>query len=164
MYGNRHENDQDFPEYHAEIYRLKQNDPHFTQLLSEYDDTDKHNNGLEHQLQPVSDGYFSDLKRRRVLLKDRLFAILRQHSFTCLKPGRRVIAAPFSKPTTFRITTPAPPPARRRSSRSRPAPRAAPPAGRFASRKISRAHVARCRPRDAPPPARADGRKVSRSR
>jgi len=82
MYGIRHVIDQDFPEYHAEIYRLKHNDPHFTQLLSEYDDTDKQIYGLEQQLQPVSDGYFSDLKRRRVLLKDRLYAILRQHSFT----------------------------------------------------------------------------------
>jgi len=64
MYGIRHVIDQDFPEYHAEIYRLKHNDPHFTQLLSEYDDTDKQIYGLEQQLQPVSDGYFSEAAAR----------------------------------------------------------------------------------------------------
>lgn len=82
MYGIRHDIDQDFPEYHAEISRLKHNDPSFAQLLDEYDDTDKRIYGLEQQLQPVSDGYFAELKRRRVLLKDRLHAILRQHAFT----------------------------------------------------------------------------------
>lgn len=82
MYGIRHDIDREFPEFQAEISRLKNNDPLFTQLLVEYDDTDKRIYGLEQQAQPVSDGYFSTLKRRRVLLKDRLYAILRQHSFT----------------------------------------------------------------------------------
>lgn len=81
MYGIRHDIAGDFPEFHAEISRLKNNDPHFTQLLNEYDDTDKIIYGLEQQAQPVSDSYFSDLKRRRVLLKDRLYAMLRQHAY-----------------------------------------------------------------------------------
>lgn len=80
MYGIRHDIDQDFPQYRAAISRLKHNDPLFSQILNEYDDTDKRICGLEQQLQPVSDGYFSDLKRRRVLLKDRLYALLRQHA------------------------------------------------------------------------------------
>ena len=80
MFGIRHDIDRDFPEFHAEISRLKNNDPLFTQLLDVYDNTDKQIYGLEQQLQPVSDDYFSDLKRRRVILKDQIYAILRKHS------------------------------------------------------------------------------------
>lgn len=81
MYGIRHGIERDFPEFNAEISRLKNNDTHFTRLLAEYDETDKQIYGLEQQSQPVSDDYFSTLKRRRALLKDELYTILRQHSF-----------------------------------------------------------------------------------
>ncbi len=81
MYGIRHDLERDFPEFNMEISRLKHNDTQFSRLLAEYDDTDKEIYGLEQQSLPVSDDYFSSLKRRRALLKDQLYTILRQHSF-----------------------------------------------------------------------------------
>ncbi len=82
MYGIRHDIERDFPEFNAEISRLKNNDSQFTRLLAEYDETDKQIYGLEQQSQPVSDDYFGALKRHRASLKDQLYTILRQHSFT----------------------------------------------------------------------------------
>lgn len=82
MYGIRHDIERDFPEFNAEISRLKHNDTRFMQLLAEYDETDKKIYGLEQQSQPVSDDYFGTLKRRRALLKDQLYTILRRHSFS----------------------------------------------------------------------------------
>jgi len=82
MYGVRHIIEREFPEFQMEIHRLKNNDPDFVRLLVEYDETDKKIYGLEQQSQPVSDDYFGTLKRQRVVLKDQLYSILKQHSFS----------------------------------------------------------------------------------
>ena len=81
MFGVRHIIEREFPEFQMEISRLKNNDPDFVRLLVEYDETDKKIYGLEQQSLPVSDAYFGDLKRHRVVLKDQLYSILRQRSF-----------------------------------------------------------------------------------
>ena len=82
MLGVRHIIEREFPEFQTEISRLKNNDPDFVRLLVEYDETDKRIYGLEQQSLPVSDDYFGNLKRHRVLLKDQLYTILKQHSFS----------------------------------------------------------------------------------
>ncbi len=82
MFGVRHDIEREFPEFGLEINRLKNNDPDFVRLLVAYDETDKKIYGLEQQSLPVSDDYFGNLKRQRVLLKDQLYTILRQHTFT----------------------------------------------------------------------------------
>ena len=82
MYGVRHIIDREFPEFQMEIHRLKNNDPDFGRLLIEYDETDKKIYGLEQQSLPVSDDYFGTLKRHRVVLKDQLYSILKQRSFS----------------------------------------------------------------------------------
>jgi len=82
MYGVRHIIAREFPEFQMEIHRLKNNDPDFLRLLAEYDETDKKIYGLEQQSLPVSDDYFGTLKRQRVALKDQLYYILKQRSFS----------------------------------------------------------------------------------
>ena len=82
MFGVRHIIEREFPEFQTEINRLKNNDPDFVRLLVEYDETDKTIYGLEQQSLPVSDDYFGNLKRQRLLLKDQLYSILKQHSYT----------------------------------------------------------------------------------
>ena len=82
MFGVRHIIERDFPEFQTEITRLKNNDPDFVRLLVEYDETDKAIYGLEQQSLPVSDDYFGSLKRHRVTLKDQLYSILKQHTFS----------------------------------------------------------------------------------
>jgi len=82
MFGVRHVIEREFPEFQAEINLLKNNNPDFVRLLVEYDETDKTIYGLEQQNQPVSDDYFGNLKRQRMVLKDQLYSILRQRSDT----------------------------------------------------------------------------------
>jgi uncharacterized protein YdcH (DUF465 family) len=82
MFGVRHVIEREFPEFQTEISRLKNNDPDFLRLLVEYDETDKKIYGLEQQSLPVSDDYFGNLKRQRLALKDQLYTILKQRSFS----------------------------------------------------------------------------------
>lgn len=82
MFGVRHFIERDFPGLASEITRLKNKDPDFDRLLDEYDETDKKIYGLEQQSMPVSDDYFAHLKRQRVALKDQLYSILKQHTFS----------------------------------------------------------------------------------
>lgn len=82
MFGVRHVIEGEFPEFQTKINQLKNNDPNFTRLLVEYDETDKKIYGLEQQSVPISDAHFGDLKRHRLVLKDQLYSILKQHSFS----------------------------------------------------------------------------------
>ena len=82
MFGVRHIIEREFPEYQMEINRLKSNDPDFMRLVEEYDETDKKIYGLEQQSLPISDDHFGNLKRHRLALKDQLYSILKQHSYT----------------------------------------------------------------------------------
>lgn len=82
MYGVRHVIEGEFPEFQKEINRLKNKDPDFTRLLVEYDETDKRIYGLEQQSVPISDAHFGGLKRHRLVLKDQLYSILKQQTFS----------------------------------------------------------------------------------
>ncbi|MEJ2552467.1 MAG: YdcH family protein [Gammaproteobacteria bacterium] len=82
MYGVRHVIEGEFPEFQRAINRLKNKDPDFTRLLVEYDETDKRIYGLEQQSVPISDAHFGDLKRHRLVLKDQLYSILKQQTFS----------------------------------------------------------------------------------
>ncbi len=78
MYGVRHHLAQEFPEFRGTINYLKKNDDEFARLLNQYHDTDKKIYGFEQQMQPVADNYMEQLKKWRLQLKDRLYAILRR--------------------------------------------------------------------------------------
>ena len=82
MFGVRHIIEREFPEFQMEIDLLKSNDPDFMRLVEEYDETDKKIYGLEQQSLPISDDHFGSLKRHRLALKDQLYSILKQHSFS----------------------------------------------------------------------------------
>ena len=80
MFGVRHEIAHEFPEYQSIISRLKNIDPTFNRLLVEYDRTDKKIYGIEQQQVPVTDDYLHELKRQRLLLKDRVYQFIRDVS------------------------------------------------------------------------------------
>ena len=82
MFGVRHIIEREFPEFQLEINRLKNDDPDFVRLLVEYDETDKKIYGLEQQSLPISDDHFGSLKRHRLALKDQLYSILKQQTFS----------------------------------------------------------------------------------
>jgi uncharacterized protein YdcH (DUF465 family) len=79
MFGERHHLITEFPELRHTINHLKTHDEQFALLFDEYDVTDKKIYGYEQKMQPISDTYMESLKKRRLLLKDRLYTILRRH-------------------------------------------------------------------------------------
>lgn len=80
MFGVRHHLQQEFPEFLNNISTLKNNNPDFADLLTQYDITDKKIYGIERQMRPVPDYYVGDLKKERVNLKDRIYVMLKRSS------------------------------------------------------------------------------------
>jgi len=66
----------EFPQMHERIHELKISNPKFAGLYRQYDETDKEIYRIEEQIETPSDKYAEDLKKRRVLLKDQLYAML----------------------------------------------------------------------------------------
>jgi len=77
MLGEAHDLLHEFPDLESKINALREDDPEFARLMIEYDDLDTRIRELEELGQPVCDETIEDMKKRRVLLKDRLYAILR---------------------------------------------------------------------------------------
>ncbi len=67
---SRHPLHEEFPSFFSKLQSMKQQDSSFASLVSEYDITDKKIHGLESSSLPVSDAHISQLKRRRLNLKD----------------------------------------------------------------------------------------------
>ncbi|NOY70780.1 MAG: DUF465 domain-containing protein [Gammaproteobacteria bacterium] len=75
MYSVRHHLSNDFPEFKTRIEYLKNSDAEFIRLLNQYHATDEKISGREKSINS-SEGV-EPLKRWRVQLKDRLYAILK---------------------------------------------------------------------------------------
>jgi len=70
----------EFPEYREMIHRLKLEDPEFREIFDVYHELDRRIYRIEQDIEPVEDELRAQLKRRRVLLKDRLCARLEEAS------------------------------------------------------------------------------------
>lgn len=66
----------EFPEHREALHRLKLSDTHFARLATEYEDVDKEIVRIEDAVEPASDVVLETLKKRRLLLKDQLYARL----------------------------------------------------------------------------------------
>ena len=66
----------EFPEHAEVIARLREEDETFHHLMDEYNWLDSHIRSLEEHDMPVSDFHFEEMKKRRVLLKDKLYALI----------------------------------------------------------------------------------------
>ena len=76
MLGESHDLLHEFPEYADKIAELRKSNDVFHNLMDEYDWLDAHVRSLEEVNSPISDEHMEELKKRRLLLKDRLYAIL----------------------------------------------------------------------------------------
>jgi len=76
MLGESHDLLHEFPEYTDKIAELRASNEVFHNLMDEYDWLDAHVRSLEELNTPISDFHMEELKKRRLLLKDRLYAIL----------------------------------------------------------------------------------------
>ena len=77
MLGEHHDIDHEFPKYHDKIVELSERDPEFAALMKEHDRLDDEIRDLEEHDSPVSDVYLEDQKKKRALLKDKVYDILR---------------------------------------------------------------------------------------
>lgn len=78
MQQEHHDLVHEFPEYREEIHRLKTSNEHFKELFDAYHKIDREVYRVEYNIEPRSDIEMEDLKKRRLLLKDELFKILKQ--------------------------------------------------------------------------------------
>ena len=77
MLGESHDLMHEFPEFKEKIREMRQNDAAFAQIMDDYDQLDAQIRDLEELGSPVADETIEDLKKRRVALKDKLYALLR---------------------------------------------------------------------------------------
>lgn len=68
----------EFPDHHHTIRHLKMNDAHFGKLFDNYHEVEGEVHKLEQDNSPVEDEYLETLKKRRLKLKDELFAMIKK--------------------------------------------------------------------------------------
>lgn len=79
MYGEHHDLRHDLPDHADSIHDLKVSDNHFARLFDEYHEIDREVRRIEMEIEARSDVAMEDLKKRRILLKDELLAMIRVH-------------------------------------------------------------------------------------
>jgi uncharacterized protein YdcH (DUF465 family) len=77
MLGEPHDLVHEFPELVDKIAALRANDEHFADLMQQYNDLDARIRRIEELGNPVADETIEELKKERLLLKDRLYEVLR---------------------------------------------------------------------------------------
>lgn len=77
MLGESHDLLHEFPDLEAKIATLCASNEEFVQLMKDYDGLDAQVRKLEELGIPVADETIEDLKKERLLRKDRLYEILR---------------------------------------------------------------------------------------
>ncbi|TSE30066.1 YdcH family protein [Tepidimonas charontis] len=67
-----------FPEYRDLISKLKTSDHHFARLFDKHNELDERIQRMEQGIEPGSHEQIETLKKEKLLLKDQLYAILRE--------------------------------------------------------------------------------------
>ena len=68
---------EEFPELKDAIHTLKTSDNHFAKKFDEYDDVNKELHRIAEEIETPSDEYIEQLKKKRVAIKDELYATLK---------------------------------------------------------------------------------------
>jgi len=71
-----HELPAEFPEHKERIHELKMSDGHFSRLFDEYHVVNRDVHRAEAAGLNISDEHYEELKRKRMKLKDELYAML----------------------------------------------------------------------------------------
>ncbi|MEA1050778.1 YdcH family protein [Lamprobacter modestohalophilus] len=77
MLGEIHDVLHEFPELEGKIDEMRASNPAFSELMDSYDTLDAKVRKLEELGTPVADETIEELKKERLLLKDRLYDLLR---------------------------------------------------------------------------------------
>ncbi|MEP2707189.1 MAG: DUF465 domain-containing protein [Roseibium sp.] len=71
-----HELHEEFPDAGNALHTLKTSDAHFSRLADEYHEINREVHRIETDVEPASDEVLEDLKKKRLLLKDKIAALL----------------------------------------------------------------------------------------
>ena len=77
MFGEKHDLIHEFPEYKDKIHELKTSNTHFATLFDEYHEVEHEVRRIEENIETTSDEYLEEQKKKRLYLKDQLFAMLK---------------------------------------------------------------------------------------
>jgi hypothetical protein len=80
MFNEPHDLFHEFPEYQDKIQVLKSQNSQFAELFNEYHRIDQEVHRIMVEIETPCDLYTEALKKNRVHLKDKLYAILQTHS------------------------------------------------------------------------------------
>jgi len=72
-----HEIQEEFPEYRDRIHELKQENGHFARLLDEYHEVNREVHRAETNVEPTDDLHLAELRKKRLALKDEIWAMLK---------------------------------------------------------------------------------------
>jgi len=73
-----HELAEEFPEHVDLIHTLKTTNAHFAKLFDDYHALNRKIHRAETDVEPTSDERMTDLRRRRLAMKDEVYALLKQ--------------------------------------------------------------------------------------
>ncbi|WP_394807624.1 YdcH family protein [Nitrosomonas sp.] len=72
----KHDLHHEFPEYYDRIHELKINNSHFVHLFEEYHVVNREILRIEEGVENTMDEYLEEQKKKRLLLKDKLYGII----------------------------------------------------------------------------------------
>lgn len=72
----KHDLHHEFPEHYDRIHELKISDKHFSRLFNEYHEINREVMRIEDGIENQSDEYLENLKKKRLLHKDKLYGII----------------------------------------------------------------------------------------
>ena len=67
----------ELPEYKDRIHELKVSNNHFAKIFSNYHDIDHEIHRIEEGIETPTDEYIEELKKKRLHMKDELFAMIK---------------------------------------------------------------------------------------
>lgn len=71
-----HELSEEFPDHADQLHKLKTDDAHFAKLAEEYHEVNREVHRVETNVEPASDQRIVELRKRRMILKDEISAML----------------------------------------------------------------------------------------
>lgn len=66
----------EFPEHRERIHLLKLGNNYFLRLFDEYHDIASQVRNIENEVEVASDFYLEDMKKQRLMLKDKLYTLI----------------------------------------------------------------------------------------
>ncbi|MCD1632187.1 YdcH family protein [Martelella mediterranea] len=78
MSNTPHELADEFPEFADRIHELKVEDAHFAKLFDDYHEVNRAIHRAEENIEPTDDLHMEEMRKRRMVLKDEIYGMLKQ--------------------------------------------------------------------------------------